>query len=79
MRYSIVWKIREKGVVVFRHEFDHDHDSIEAALLEFRRHEPDAYVVRVYKHEPIDPYLMAGLLEHLEKRAVEDGWRSTGD
>jgi len=79
MRYSIVWKLREKGVVVFRHEFDHDHSSLEAALAEFRRVEPDAYVLRVYRHEPIDPHLLAGVLEHVERRAIADGWRSTGD
>lgn len=81
MSYSIVWKIREKGVVVFRRDFKEDDDirDLSHALEVFRREEPDAYIVRAYKHEPIDPNLLAGLLNHLEQKAVTDGWRSLGD
>jgi len=79
MKFSIIWKIREKGVVVFRHEFDHEHASLEEALVEFRQHEPDAYVVRAYIHELIDPHLLERLLARVEQKAIADGKRSLGD
>ena len=78
MNYSIVWKIREGGFVTFRRELE-DMRSLEHALEVFRREEPDAYVVRAYVHEPIDPALLAGLWQRLDQKAVADGWRSTGD
>lgn len=81
MSYSIVWKLREKGVVVFRKDFGEDDNirDLAHALEVFRRDEPDAYIVRAYRHEPIDPHLLAGLLGHLEQKSVKDGWRSLGD
>lgn len=78
MNYSIIWKLRPGGLVTFRRDLD-DMPTLAAALEAFRRIEPDAYVVRAYAHEPIDPALLAGTLEHVERQAVADGWRSLGD
>lgn len=78
MNYSIVWKIREGGTVTFRRDLN-DMRDLAHALEVFRREEPDAYVVRAYAHEPIDPAVLAGVMEHLEQKAVAKGWRSLGD
>ena len=78
MNYSIVWKIREGGVVTFRRDLD-DMRDLTHAMETFRREEPEAYVVEAYAHTPINPHLLNEVLEHLEKKAVADGWRSLGD
>jgi hypothetical protein len=49
------------------------------ALAAFRHAEPNGYLVRAYAHEPIDPALLAGLMDTLEQKIVADGWRSLGD
>jgi folate-dependent phosphoribosylglycinamide formyltransferase PurN len=78
MNYSIVWKLRPGGLVTFRHELT-DMPSLAAALEAFRRAEPEAYLVQAYAHQPIDPVLLAGLMDTLEQKIVADGWRSLGD
>lgn len=78
MNYSIVWKIREGGVVTFRRELE-DMPNLPAALEAFRREEPDAYILRAYAHTPVDPWVLAEMMEALEKKALADGWRSLGD
>jgi hypothetical protein len=78
MNYSIIWKLREGGLVTFRFEVENA-ATLADALESFRRQEPEAYIVRAYAHEPIDPGLLAGLVAHLESKIVADGWRSLGD
>lgn len=66
MNYSIVWKLREKGAVVFRRDLN-DQPSLAAALAVFRAEEPGAYIVRAYVHEQIHPELLAGILAAVEQ------------
>lgn len=73
--FSIVWKLREKGSVVFRCDLE-DQPSLAAAMETFRRQEPTAYVVRAYQHEPIDPEVLDAVLRHVELSAIARGWRS---
>jgi hypothetical protein len=78
MNYSIIWKLREGGLVTFRFEVENV-PTLADALAAFRHAEPNGYLVRAYAHEPIDPALLAGLMGHLEQKIVADGWRSLGD
>jgi hypothetical protein len=76
-KFSIVWKLREAGRVTFRRDLNAA--SMEEAIALFRREERHAFIVRSYEWTPIDPALLAGLMGHLEQKAVADGWRSLGD
>lgn len=76
--FSIVWKLRPKGAVTFRRDVENV-PCLGDALKVLMREEPGAYVVEAYVHKPVDPYALEQLYAHLEKKAVAEGWRSTGD